>query len=141
MMQTNSLSKTNSNSNFKLSTSLLVGLFSHDSSLSHLRNLRFLMHRHMYNVIESDGALCNSPAYQDDEFCGEGCRQNVISDVTCQHPSNRDDEEPTVFEAAEIALLMKDKFTTMVKEMTHLWHIAVTMKELTSRLIVMMNSL
>lgn len=69
-------------------------------------------HRHLYNVSETDAAL-NIPAYQDDECCGEEGRRKAVSDVTCEQPLNRDDEQGIVIEAAEIVLLMKEKDTNM----------------------------
>lgn len=65
-------------------------------------------HRHLFNVREADGSLYDAPAYQDDECCEPEGMRMAISDLTCQQPLNRENQQPTVFEASEIALLMKE---------------------------------
>ncbi|CAN6325799.1 unnamed protein product [Urochloa humidicola] len=66
-------------------------------------------HRHLYNVGETEGAQFNSPAYQEDEcFDEQGIRQ-AISDNIIDKPLNRDGELGIRFDAAEIALLVKER--------------------------------
>ena len=64
--------------------------------------------RHLYNVSQSEGVQYNSTAYQEDECCEEEGMRNTVSDITYDKPLNIDDEQGPVFEAAEIARLMKD---------------------------------
>ena len=65
-------------------------------------------HRHLYNVSQSEGVQYNSTAYQEDECCEEEGMRNTVSDITYDKSLNIDDEQGPVFEAAEIARLMKD---------------------------------
>jgi len=66
-------------------------------------------HRHIYNVNECDASQFNAAAYQEDECCEEDGRRQAISDNAYDKPLNRDDEQGPVFEAAEIAKLMKHR--------------------------------
>ena len=65
-------------------------------------------HRHLYNVSQTEVAQYNAAAYQEDDcYDEEGLRQ-AVSDITYDKPLNRDDERGPVFQAAEIARLMKE---------------------------------
>jgi hypothetical protein len=65
-------------------------------------------HRHLYNVSESDSPQYNAPAYQEDECFEDDGRRQAVSDNTYEQPLNRDDEPALVFEASEIARLVKE---------------------------------
>jgi hypothetical protein len=65
-------------------------------------------HRHLYNVSETDSPQYNAPAYQEDEcFEADGGRR-AVSDNTYEQPLNREDEPALVFQASEIARLVKE---------------------------------
>ncbi|CAN6250835.1 unnamed protein product [Urochloa humidicola] len=66
-------------------------------------------HRHLYNVREIDAIHYNAPAYQEDESREDDGRGQVVSNVTYDKPLNRDDEQGIIFEAADIARLVKEK--------------------------------
>lgn len=65
-------------------------------------------HRHLYNVSQTEAAPYSAPAYQEDECCEEEGVRKGVSDITYDKPLNRDDEEGPVFEAAEIARVLKE---------------------------------
>jgi hypothetical protein len=64
-------------------------------------------HRHLYNVSQTETVQYNGPAYQEDECCEEECMQKSVSNSTYDKPLNRDDEQGSIFEVAEIARLLK----------------------------------
>jgi hypothetical protein len=65
-------------------------------------------HRHLYNVSQSEAVQYTATAYQEDECCEEEGVRKGVSDITYDKPLNRDDEEGPVFEAAEIARVLKE---------------------------------
>jgi hypothetical protein len=65
-------------------------------------------HRHLYNVAESEGVFYNALAYQDDECCEVQRGQKPVSEFTSEQPLNRENEQGTSFEAAEITALMEE---------------------------------
>jgi hypothetical protein len=102
-------------------------------------------HRHLFNVREIESAHYNVHAYQEDECYEEDGTREPISSNTTNKPLNRDDEQGLMFEAANIARLMKEtkKHKSVVvrkKKMTHFWSIAAMKKVMLQwRLTVMMN--
>ena len=64
-------------------------------------------HRHLYNVSQIEAIPYNAPAYQEDECCEEEGMRKTVSDIAYEKPLNRDDEQGPIFEAAEIARMMK----------------------------------
>jgi hypothetical protein len=66
-------------------------------------------HSHLFNVREIESAHYNAPAYQEDECCEEDGTREPVSRTTTDKPLNRDDEQGLMFEAADIARLMKDR--------------------------------
>jgi hypothetical protein len=66
-------------------------------------------HRHLFNVREIESAHYNAPAYQEDEGCEKDGTREPVSSTTTDKPLNRDDEQGLIFEAADIARLMKDR--------------------------------
>jgi hypothetical protein len=66
-------------------------------------------HRHLFNVREIESAHYNAPAYQEDECCEEDGTREPVSSTTTDKPLNRDDEQGLMFEAADIARLIKDR--------------------------------
>jgi hypothetical protein len=66
-------------------------------------------HRHLFNVREIESAHYNVHAYQEDECYEEDGTREPISSNTTNKPLNRDDEQGLMFEAANIARLMKDR--------------------------------
>ena len=65
-------------------------------------------HRHLYNVRETTVPF-NGPAYQEDEYCEDEGRRQVVSDFTSEQPLNRDDEPGTRFQGAEISRLRNER--------------------------------
>jgi hypothetical protein len=65
-------------------------------------------HRHLYNVSETDSPQYNARAYQEDECLEDDGGRQAVSDKTYDQPLNRDDEPAFVFEASEIARLVKE---------------------------------
>jgi hypothetical protein len=66
-------------------------------------------HRHLYNVSKTEVVQCAAPAYQEDGCCEEEGRRQTVSDIVHDKPLNRDDEQGLIFEASEIAKLIKGK--------------------------------
>ena len=62
----------------------------------------------MYVAVLLLGAKVSAAAYQEDECYDEEGLRNPVSNITYDKPLNRDDERGPVFEAAEIARLMKE---------------------------------
>lgn len=62
-------------------------------------------HRHLYNVSQTE---VSAAAYQEDECYDEEDPRRPVSSIIYDTPLNRDDERGPVFEAAEIARLMKE---------------------------------
>nr|CAH67329.1 OSIGBa0102I15.9 [Oryza sativa] len=62
-------------------------------------------HRHLYNVSQME---VSAAAYQEDECYDEEDPRRPVSSIIYDTPLNRDDERGPVFEAAEIARLMKE---------------------------------
>jgi hypothetical protein len=65
-------------------------------------------HRYFYNVSESDSPQYNGPTYQEHECFEDDGRRQAVSDNTYEQPLNRDDKPALVFEASEIARLVKE---------------------------------
>ena len=61
-------------------------------------------HRHLYNVSQTE---VNAAAYQEDECYDEEGPRQPVSNIIYDKPLNREDEPGPIFEAAEIARLMK----------------------------------
>jgi hypothetical protein len=62
-------------------------------------------HRHLYNVKQTE---VTAAAYQEDECYDEEGPRQPVSNIIYDKPLNRDNERGPVFEAAEIARLMKE---------------------------------
>jgi hypothetical protein len=65
-------------------------------------------HRHLYNVRETESAQYSAPAYQEDECCDGDGRFEAVIDVAYDIPMNRIDQQGPIFDAAEIARLVKE---------------------------------
>ena len=65
-------------------------------------------HRHLYNVREIESAQYNALAYQEDECCVGDERQEAVVGMAYDIPLNRNDERGPIFDAAEIARLVKE---------------------------------
>jgi hypothetical protein len=64
-------------------------------------------HKHLYNVSQTKAVQYNAPAYQEGGCYEEEGMRKSVSDFTYDKPLNRDDEQGPIFEAAEIARLLK----------------------------------
>jgi hypothetical protein len=73
-------------------------------------------HRHVYNVREIDHVNYNPPAYQEDEPREEDGTRQPVSNITCEQPLNRDDEQGIIFESADIVRLVKERMQAQVTE-------------------------
>jgi hypothetical protein len=62
----------------------------------------------LYNVSQTEVVQYNGHAYQEDACSEEEGMRKGVSDITYEKPLNRDAKEGPIFEAAEIAQLMKD---------------------------------
>ncbi|WVZ80882.1 LOW QUALITY PROTEIN: hypothetical protein U9M48_028320 [Paspalum notatum var. saurae] len=112
-----------------------ISLWYEDDSLIFVNSSKegLLFARHKFR--ETEGVQYNAPAYQEDECCEEEGRRKSVSDITNDEPLNRYDEQGPLFEAAEIANLVKEKnkngMRVMAKiKLTQFWSIAKKMKDL-----------
>jgi hypothetical protein len=104
---------------------------------------------YLYNISQTDAVQYNAPAYQEDACCEEEGMWKLVSDITYDKPLNWDDEQGLIFDAAEIAQLLKvrekevhdDEGEDENEEDDTLFSIAVKMKEVPQlRSTVMMNN-
>jgi hypothetical protein len=66
-----------------------------------------LEHRYLYNVSQTEAVQYNASTYQENGYCEEEGMRKFVSDITYGKPLNRDDEQGPIFQAAEIARLLK----------------------------------
>jgi hypothetical protein len=59
-------------------------------------------HMHLYNVSQTKAVQYNAPAYQEDGCREEEGMRKLVSNITYDKPLNRDDEQGSIFETAEI---------------------------------------